>query len=520
MLRTTIKKILIANRGEIAVRVIRACREMGIGTVAVYSEVDRTAEHVLMADEAYGIGPAPSAESYLRIDKLMGVVQKSGAEALHPGYGFLAENPALARACDIAGVIFIGPTAGAMELMGSKTESRRTAEGVGVPIVPGTPAALASADEVKWRAEEWGYPVLLKAVAGGGGKGMRVVRSEKQLHGAWRDAQSEAQNAFGDSSLYAEKYLDKPRHIEIQVLGDRHGNLIHLGERECSLQRRHQKLVEECPSPIVTPALRETMGTAAVKIARAGAYTNAGTVEFLVVPSEKSESGYEFYFLEMNTRLQVEHPVTEQVTGLDLVKEQIWISAGEKLSHRQEDIDWRGTAIECRVYAEDPENNFFPCPGRITRLRRPAGPGVRVDGAAYTGWTVPMEYDPLLAKLICWGGDREEALSRLRRALEEYQVGGIKTNLAFFRWLLERPEFLRGELDTELIDRMLAPSAAGQPEPSRTAARDGVGTAAAIASALAEMTAQPGNANSTEPASKWKRAAREAALRELGERRR
>ena len=516
MLKAGFKKVLIANRGEIAVRVIRACREMDIGTVAVYSEVDRTAEHVLMADEAYAIGPAPSTESYLRIDKLMEVARKSGAEALHPGYGFLAENPALARACDEAGVVFIGPPAAAMELMGSKTEARRTAERVGAPIVPGAPEALASAEEVKKQAGEWGYPVLLKAVAGGGGKGMRVIRSEEQLEGAWRDARSEAQNAFGDASLYVEKYLERPRHIEIQILGDRHGNLIHLGERECSLQRRHQKLVEECPSPIITSALREAMGTAAVKIARAGGYVNAGTVEFLAVPSKQNADGYEFYFLEMNTRLQVEHPVTEEVTGLDLVKEQIHIAAGEQLSHRQEDIHWRGAAIECRVYAEDPENNFLPCPGRITRLQRPAGPGVRVDGAAYTGWTVPMEYDPLLAKLICRGGDREEALARMRRALEEYQVGGIQTNLSFFRRLLERPEFLRGELDTELIDRMLAPPMAGQAEPSRPGTRNGLEAAAAVASALTEMAAQPNGLKTPEATSKWKQAARDAGLRRLG----
>ncbi|HKZ52027.1 MAG TPA: acetyl-CoA carboxylase biotin carboxylase subunit, partial [Candidatus Acidoferrales bacterium] len=482
MLKAPFKKILIANRGEIAVRIIRACAEMGITAVAVYSEVDRASEHVLMADEAYPIGPAASTESYLRIDKLIAVAQKSGAEALHPGYGFLAENAALARACREAGIVFIGPSAEAMELMGSKTESRRAAERAGAPFIPGLLEPLASPEEGQKLGAEWGYPVMLKAVAGGGGKGMRIIRTPEQWAGAWRDARSEAENAFGDPSLYVEKYLDRPRHVEIQVLGDHHGNLIHLGERECSMQRRHQKLVEECPSPIVTAARREAMGAAAVRIARAGGYTNAGTVEFLVVAAPESEFGYEFYFLEMNTRLQVEHPVTEVVTGLDLVKEQIRIAAGEKLAYRQEDIDWRGAAIECRLYAEDPENNFFPCPGRITRLERPAGPGVRVDGYVYEGWSVPMEYDPLLAKLVCWGSTRAEALARMRRALDEYQVGGIQTNLAFFRRLLQRPEFIRGELDTELIDRMLA-------EKAKAAPPDSVREAAAVASALSEMAA-------------------------------
>jgi acetyl-CoA carboxylase biotin carboxylase subunit len=513
MVQPPFKKILIANRGEITVRVIRACREMGIGTVAVFSAVDRTSEHVLMADEAYSIGPALSTESYLRIDKLINVARQSGAEALHPGYGFLAENPALARACREAGIIFIGPSAEAMELVGSKTESRRVAERAGAPVVPGSHTPLGSVEEAQTLAAQWGYPVVLKAVAGGGGKGMRVIRADKQLAGAYRDAQSEALNAFGDPSLYLEKYLERPRHVEIQILGDQHGNLIHLGERECSLQRRHQKLVEECPSPIMTPALRQAMGAAAVKIARAAGYANAGTVEFLVVPSEKGAHEFEFYFLEMNARLQVEHPVTEQVTGLDLVKEQIHIAAGEKLAHRQEEIEWRGAAIECRLYAEDPENNFFPCPGRITRLQRPAGPGVRVDGSVYAGWTVPMDYDPLLAKLICWGGTREETLARLRRALDEYQVGGIKTNLPFFRRLLEQPEFQRGKLDTELIDRLLA--APTQPTP-----QDGAVEAVAVASALAEMTAAPDGFRPVETVSKWKRAARGAALRSLEPKRR
>ncbi len=500
------KKILIANRGEIAVRILRACREMGIAAAAVYSEVDRASEHVLFADEAYPIGPAPSTESYLRIDKLLDVARRCGADALHPGYGFLAENPALPRACREAGVVFIGPSAEAMGRMGSKLEARRTAERAGVPMVPGTRGPLESPAQAEKLAVEWGYPVLLKAVAGGGGKGMRRVDRREQMAGALRDAQSEAQNAFGDPSVYLEKYLERPRHIEIQVLGDHHGNVIHLGERECSLQRRHQKVVEECPSPVVTPELRAQMGEAAVKLARAAGYTNAGTVEFLVVASERNPLGFEFYFLEMNTRLQVEHPVTEMVTGLDLVKEQIRIAAGEKLAWRQEDINWRGHAIECRIYAEDPDNNFFPSPGKITRLERPGGPGVRVDGYVYEGWQVPLEYDPLLAKLVVWGGTRGEAVTRLRRALGEYIVGGIQTSIPFFRRLVERPEFLRGELDTELLDRMLSERGTPVPPPA-------VQTAAALAVAMQETRPSRNGARPVAPLSHWKQAARREGLR-------
>ncbi|MGH9863187.1 MAG: acetyl-CoA carboxylase biotin carboxylase subunit [Candidatus Acidiferrales bacterium] len=506
------KKLLIANRGEIAVRIIRACRELGIRAVAVYSDVDRASQHVLMAEEAYPIGLAPSAESYLCIEKLIAVAQRCAADALHPGYGFLAENPALAHACQQAGLVFIGPPPQAMELMGSKTESRKTAARVGVPVVPGIERPLAAAEEGARFAAQWGYPVVLKAVAGGGGKGMRVLRAPDAWEAAWRDARSEAQNAFGDPALYLEKYLERPRHIEIQILGDQHGNLVHLGERECSLQRRHQKLVEESPSPVMTSALRQEMGAAAVKIARAVGYTNAGTVEFLVVRSPQHGRDFDFSFLEMNTRLQVEHPVTELVTGLDLVKEQIRLAAGDPLGYRQEDIVWRGAAIECRLYAEDPNNNFFPCPGRITRLVRPAGPGVRVDDCVYEGWTVPLDYDPLLAKLISWGSTRHEALARLRRALAEYEVGGIQTNLSFFRRLVEREEFQRGELDTELVDRLLAePPPTGTPSPLRDAA--------ALAAVLGEMTPAT-NGLHPETTSKWKQAARAAALRSGGRPRR
>ncbi|MFQ5927459.1 MAG: acetyl/propionyl/methylcrotonyl-CoA carboxylase subunit alpha [Terriglobia bacterium] len=518
------KKILIANRGEIAVRIIRACRELGIGAVAVYSDVDRAALHVRLADEAYPIGPAPATQSYLRIDKLIDVARCSRVEALHPGYGFLAENPALARACSDAGIVFIGPPAAAMELMGSKTKSRQAAEGAGVPVVPGTRAALASLAEAEARAADYGYPVVVKAVAGGGGKGMRLVRAPEELPGAWRDAQSEAQNAFGDPALYLEKYLERPRHVEIQILADQQGNIVHLGERECSLQRRHQKVVEESPSPVMlaAPALRAQMGEAAVKIARAAGYTNAGTVEFLVHPARparlpvgqaggrnpQSKLGWDFYFLEMNTRLQVEHPVTELVTGLDLVKWQLRIAAGEPLGFGQPEVGWRGAAIECRVYAEDPENNFFPSPGTITRLERPSGPGVRLDGYVYEGWEVPVHYDPLLAKLICWGSERDEAIARLRRALEEYFIGGVRTNLAFFRRLVEQPEFLAGELDTELLDRMLRERPTGEAaEPLRE-----VAAAAAALAELAQAT-RNGARQATPPAtSRWKLEGRQRLL--------
>jgi len=454
------KKILIANRGEIAVRVMRACREMGIGTVAVYSDADRKALHVRYADEAYHVGPAPSTESYLCNDRILDVARRSGGEAVHPGYGFLSENEEFARACEAAGVVFIGPPAAAMKLMGSKTASRHTVLEAGLPVVPGTDHDLGSLDEVRRVAEDIGYPIMLKAVAGGGGKGLRLVDSPHQLESAFRDARSEAQNAFADPSVYVEKCIQQPHHVEIQVLGDLHGNLIHLGERECSLQRRHQKVMEECPSPLVADDLRRRMGETAVRIARLAGYANAGTVEFLV------DRARNFYFLEMNTRLQVEHPVTELVAGIDLVKEQIRIAWGEPLRWKQEDVQWRGAAIECRIYAEDPANNFFPSTGLITGLQNPSGPGVRHDSGVYEGWTVPIEYDPLLAKLAAWGADRTEAIGRMRRALGEYEVFGIRTNLPFFRRILDHPEFLGGRCDTGFIDRVFDNRAWGEDEPS------------------------------------------------------
>jgi acetyl-CoA carboxylase biotin carboxylase subunit len=497
------RKILIANRGEIAVRVIRACRERGLRSVAVYSEVDRAALHVRMADEARFIGPAPAAESYLRVDRIIEAARASGAEAVHPGYGFLSENPALARACDDAGLVFIGPSAASMGLMGCKTRARQTMIAAGVPVVPGTSRPIESHEEALAVAHEYGYPVLVKAASGGGGKGMRLVEREADLPAALREAASEAERAFADASVYLEKYLVRPRHIEIQILGDRHGNVIHLGERECSLQRRHQKVVEECPSPLVTghPEMREAMGKMAVRVARAAGYYNAGTVEFLVDQDRR------FYFLEMNTRLQVEHPTTEMVTGLDLVHEQIRIAAGMALRCRQDQIDWRGAAIECRVYAEDPDNNFFPSPGKILALDRPGGPGVRVDSGAYPGWTVPLEYDPLIAKLVVWAPERETAIRRLARALDEYYIAGIKTSLSFFRRLVDSPEFVAGEIDTGFLDRWTAPSPASQSDQDRAVAL------AAALEALKSNSAPPLNRDRQGAESPWKAEGRRQLLR-------
>jgi acetyl-CoA carboxylase biotin carboxylase subunit len=499
-----IRKILIANRGEIAVRVLRACRELGITSVAVYSDVDRASMHVRLADEAYSIGPAPSRESYLRIDKLMDVARRAGCDALHPGYGFLAENPQLPRACVENGIVFIGPTAEAMERMGSKTEARQLAKHAQVPTVPGVLDPIASLDEAQRIARDVGFPVLLKAVAGGGGKGMRLVREESELAAAWRDAASEAMNAFGDARLYLEKYLARARHIEIQALADHYGNIVYLGERECSIQRRHQKVIEEAPSPVVDAALRRAMGEAAVRLARAGGYTNAGTLEFLV------DEARHFYFLEMNTRLQVEHPITEMVTGFDLVKLQIRIAAGQPLPFRQEDVLMRGHAIECRVYAEDPDNNFFPSPGRILSRRIPAGPGIRMDDGVYPGWVVPNDYDPLLGKLIACGATREEAIERMRRALEEYYVSGIKTNIALFRRILQEPDFLAARLHTRWLDELLV--VAPKPPAEKIAAANGRAEDAAVLAAalwhLNESAAGEKTAPNGAPESRWKLEAR------------
>lgn len=448
-----IRKVLVANRGEIAVRVIRACREAGIGSVAVYSDPDRDYPHVSLADEAYPLGGVSAAETYLNIEKLLAVARASGADAVHPGYGFLAENPRFVEACDAAGLIFIGPPAEAMRRVGSKTAARQTARAVDVPVVPGTTEPLEDASQAARVAAEFGYPVALKAVAGGGGKGMRVVTSAEEMEAAFRLAASEAQAAFGDGSLYIEKLIVRPRHVEIQFLVDQQGNAIHLGERECSVQRRHQKLIEESPSPVVDAELRSRMGEVAVRLARAVGYVNAGTAEFLV------DQDRNFYFLEVNARLQVEHPVTEAVTGLDLVRWQLRIASGEPLTIRQEDVSWRGHAIECRVYAEDPDNQFFPSTGRILGLREPSGPGVRVDSGIRAGLEVSLHYDPMLAKLIVWGEDRAAALDRLRRALDEYLLLGVKTDLPLYRYLLRNQRFVQGQLDTGLLEREWRPGA-------------------------------------------------------------
>ncbi len=496
-------KILIANRGEIAIRVIRACRELGIANVAVFSEADRSSLHVRYADEAYCVGPPPSAQSYLNMDAILDVARRAGAQAIHPGYGFLAENAEFAGRCEAAGIVFIGPPSSAIRAMGSKTSARRLATAAGVPVVPGAIENLTDA-EVERCALEIGLPVVIKAAAGGGGKGMRVVQAAADLPSAIRAARSEAQSAFGDSAIYLERYLTAPRHIEMQILADRQGHTIYLGERECSVQRRHQKVIEEAPSPIVDPALRGRMGEAAVRLAQAAGYVNAGTMEFLV------DQERNFYFLEMNTRLQVEHPVTEMVTGLDLVKEQIAIAAGEPLRHRQEDVVIHGAAIECRIYAEDPFQNFVPSPGRIIGLREPGGGGVRMETGIYEGYEVPVYYDPLIAKLITWGRDRLEAAQRMRRALMEYTVHGIKTTIPFHQRVMADPEFLRGAIDTTYIDRRFA----GRPHAWDESQRDVALVAAAIHAYLRDQARAGTIARGGQGAeSPWKLAARQAGLR-------
>jgi acetyl-CoA carboxylase biotin carboxylase subunit len=506
------KKVLIANRGEIAVRVIRACREMGIRSVAVYSDVDRASLHVRKADEAYHIGPATASESYLNIGKILNVARLSGAEAIHPGYGFLSENALFAQACADAGIKFIGPPPSAMEMMGSKTRARQHMEKAGVPFVPGSLRGLEY-DATSEMADKIGYPVMLKAAAGGGGKGMRLVRDPKDLKSAFDASRSEAQRSFSDSEVYIEKYIENPRHIEVQVFADEHGNVVYLGERECSVQRRHQKVLEESPSPIVTPEMRRQMGEIAVQAAKACGYTNAGTIEFI------ADQQRNFYFLEMNTRLQVEHPVTELVTGYDLVHLQFRVAAGEELPFRQEDIKLRGHAIECRIYAEDPDNNYFPSPGKISLLLLPSGPGIRRDSGMYEGWNVPIDYDPLLAKLIGYGSSREEAISRLQRALYEYFVGGIKTNISLFKRILAHPDFRAGNLDTGFLDRLLA-SPQPMPEDERHEDKARVAAIAAGLFAVLEPASAPASSNGTSPAaqtpSKWKSAGRSEGMRNLG----
>ena len=467
------RKVLIANRGEIAVRIIRTCREMGISTVAIYSEADRASLHVRFADEAYLVGPPPSSESYLAIDRVLDIAKRCKAEAIHPGYGFLAENPAFARACADAGIPMVGPSADSIQLMGDKTGARAALRDFGVPLIPGMYRPLQSSAEAAAEGKRIGYPLMIKAAGGGGGKGMRLVEDETGMASACEAASSEALRAFGDPAIYLEKYLRPARHIEIQVLADRFGNAVHLGERECSLQRRYQKLLEESPSPLLDPDLRRRMGETALRVARAARYESAGTVEFLV------DEDRNFYFLEMNTRLQVEHPVTELVTGLDLVREQLRIASGEPLEMRQEDVRVQGWAIECRICAEDPENDFLPSPGRILNLAEPSGPGVRVDSGAFEGCEIPVHYDPLIAKVVTWGRDRGQAAARMKRAIQEYRIQGLKTNIRLFGELLCDQEWLGGRLSTAFIDEFLARrNATEAPQPPLG---DALATAAALA---------------------------------------
>jgi acetyl-CoA carboxylase biotin carboxylase subunit len=470
------RKVLIANRGEIAVRVTRTLHEMGIAAVAVYSDADRGSLHVRVADEAHPIGPPPAGESYLRVDKIVDTAKKAGCDAIHPGYGFLSENPALPEACEKAGIVFIGPPASAMRQMGSKTAARQKMSDAGVPIVPG--AMCSTTDEATAAAIKIGFPVMLKASSGGGGKGMRLVESAGEMANAWERARSEAKKFFGDDTVYLEKAILKPRHVEIQVLGDRDGNTIHLHERDCSIQRRNQKVVEETPSPAASRELVEKMGAIAVKGAKAVGYFSAGTFEFLLAQDGS------FYFLEMNTRLQVEHPITELVTGTDLVREMVLIAQGEKLSYAQKDIVSRGAAIECRVYAEDPASGFLPSPGVIDQLVTPAGPGVRDDGGAYPGCTISSFYDPLISKLSVWAPTRERAVQRMRRALSEYVVTGIRTNLAFHDKLFSNPDFVAGNYDTGFLERN-KDALLGYPTVP-TGDRESVAVAVAIAAARIE----------------------------------
>lgn len=501
-----IRKVLIANRGEIAVRILRGLREMGIRGAVVYSEPDRLGLPVLMADEAYPIGPAPSRESYLRGAAIVELARKIGADAIHPGYGFLSERAEFARLCRDAGITFIGPSPESIDAMGSKVECRRIMIAAGVPVVPGGKDPLPDLDSALAAAEVIGYPVMLKAAAGGGGKGMRMIPSAAEFPGSYRAARSEAAASFGDDSVYLEKFIEEPRHVEIQVLGDLHGKVVSLGERECSLQRRHQKVVEEAPSPVVSAELRRRMGEAAVKAASAVGYSNAGTCEFLLAPDGS------FYFLEMNTRLQVEHPVTELVTGIDLLQAQIRIAEGEPLGPEFDGVEPRGHAIEVRLYAEDPYQRFAPSPGRIEVLRWPDGPGVRVDSGVYEGSEVSIHYDPMLAKLIVWAADRELAMNRMDRALTEMRIEGIRTTVPLFRAILADPDFRAGNLDIGMLDRKLA---AGELRP---VTGDGLPDLPLITAALAHYEKAHQTAAGPAPGtasrrSRWAAAGRQGSLR-------
>jgi acetyl-CoA carboxylase biotin carboxylase subunit len=441
-----IKKVLVANRGEIALRVMRSCRELRLVTVAVFSDADRKAMHVRYADEAYYIGPAPSRDSYLNIEAIIDAAKKAGADAIHPGYGFLSENAAFSERCKQEGIKFIGPDAYAITTMGDKITARKTMIKSGVPVVPGTTEKLTDEEQAKMICNKIGFPVMIKASAGGGGKGMRLIKSMDDLIPMIRMARSEALNAFGDDSVYIEKYIESPHHIEFQILADQHGNVIHLFERECSIQRRHQKVIEETPSPLMTPDLRREMGEKAVAAAKAVNYEGAGTIEFIV------SDQLEYYFLEMNTRLQVEHPVTERVVGVDLVKEQINIANGLPLSFKQDELYQHGHAIQCRIYAEDPDNNFMPNPGIIKHITEPLGLGVRYDGYVYEGYEIPMYYDPLICKLITWGQTRKESIARMRRALYEYKITGVTTSIKFLERIMDTPAFIDGKYNTHFIE--------------------------------------------------------------------
>jgi acetyl-CoA carboxylase, biotin carboxylase subunit len=502
-------KVLVANRGEIAVRVIRACREMGLGTVAVFSECDRRALHVRLADEAFEVGPSPAAESYLRIDRILDVARRSGASLVHPGYGFLAENEDFAQACVDAGLTFVGPSSRAIELMGSKTAARQAAIAAGVRVVPGTEAPFAdsaSDEEILAAAERIGYPLVVKAVAGGGGKGMRTVAARTELMPAIRTARSEAGSAFGDTAVYLERRLLHPRHIEIQLLGDHHGTVVPFVERECSIQRRHQKVVEESPSLALDQATRQKMADCAALVARSVGYTNAGTIEFLL-----DEDG-QFYFLEMNTRLQVEHPVTEMVTNVDLVHWQIRIAMGERLTiSREQALTPAAHAIECRIYAEDPDAGFLPAPGLVRALSVPGGPGIRDDRGVAAGFEIPVFYDSMISKLIVWDNNRSRAIARLRRVLDEYRVVGVRTTVPFFQWLVDEPDFLAGKFDTTYLDRVLA-ARRGQPfvTPSESDVQDAVVAAAVTAWFRTHRAAAEGH---SDPDSQWLRTARQEGLR-------
>jgi len=454
-------KILIANRGEIAIRVIRACKELGVATVAVYSEADRAALHVRAADEAYLLGPAPSRDSYLNEARVLEVALRCGAEAVHPGYGFLSERAGFAEACAREGIVFIGPNPEAIRVMGNKTTSRVAVHAMGVPLVPGMRENLDSEEQAVAWARQLGFPLMMKAAAGGGGKGLRMISRMEDLPAAYRAAKAESLHAFGDDAVYLERYIEHPRHIEIQLLGDRHGHIIYFPERECSIQRRHQKVIEEAPSTLVDPEMRRQMGEAAVKAAQAVAYDSAGTVEFIVAGLTR-----EFFFLEMNTRLQVEHPITEMITGIDLCKEMIRSAAGYPLAFRQEDVPLHGHAMECRIYAEDPDNRFLPTPGKILGLRVPGGPWVRDESGMYEGLDVPIHYDPMLSKLVVWGSTRERCITRMTRALSEYSVKGIKTTIPFHARVMKNEKFIKGEIDTNFIDTQFQPQDAARIKPN------------------------------------------------------